>query len=1710
MTHNNDSHQQDQTTSSPQTGDLYRLLFEEAADSMFITDPQGRLLAVNSRAITMMGYSEEELLGMPLTALIPPEDLVREPIPLDELAQGKMVTKERRLLRKDGSRVWVQNRVRMLPEGNILGTTIDISERKQVEAVSEQRTRELAALHTLGLAISATLSVEQTSIAAMQGMLDATQADLVFLFLREGERLVLQAVLPPEERTRLGVVHEHRVGECICGLAAREANPFYSLDIFTDARCTWEECKRAGIRSFAALPLKSGAEVIGVMGLASLQERDFSAQSSFLETLTHQVAMALTNARLYENAQQELAERKRIEERLLLTQLAVDHAAEGVFWMTPEGSFFYVNEVACQTLGYARNELLTMTVHDIDPKFPAEAWPGHWEALKKKKSMELESVHQRRDGRIFPVEIKATYLTFGGQEYNVAFVRDISERKRVEETLRDSKELFAKVFSVSPAPLVISEIETGRFIDANEQWLRMLEHTREETIGHTSYELNIWENPDSRTALGKKLRETGFLREEPIRFITKSGTIKDTLWSAEKVPLGGSEVMLSLIYDFTERKSAEEALRAKTEEMDQFFSVALDLLCIADGNGYFHRLNPQWQKVLGYSLAELKKMRFLDLVHPDDLEATLAAMSRLDQQETVLDFVNRYRCQDGSYRWIEWRSVPAGSLIYAAARDITERKKAEEALLFTQFAIDNAADQMFWIDEEAHFKYVNNQACRVLGYSREELLHMSVHDIDPTYTTDIRPDFRRRLEENSQLVIETLHRTKEGVTYPVEIRSNCLEFGDHIYNCAFVQDITARKQAEQEVLQRNRRLNDIIEGTNVGTWEWNPATGEILVNERWAEMLGYQMSELAPITIETWNLLVHPEDLARSYAVFEKHFAGELPYYECELRMRHKKNQWVWILDRGRVASRTAEGAPLLVSGTHLDITVRKQMEQQLLESHRMLRDVIETIPVRVFWKDIEGRYLGCNRLFAQDAGRSTPESLVGDDDFSMAWADQAALYRADDRAVIESGQAKIHYEEPQTTVEGRQIWLRTSKVPLRNTEGRIYGLLGSYEDITESKLAQEALRESESNFSQLFELAPVPMAFAFELDGFRGTTWNTAWYRTFGYSPELAEGRSGNDIGMWANPDDRNRLLEDAAQPEGADFEALLQHRDGTVRSCSIYGRIIGTLGKRILTVVYLDITDRMRAERAEAANRAKSRFLANMSHEIRTPMNAILGMTHLALDARNAGQQRRLLQTVKQSAESLLGILNDILDFSKIEAGQLQLDQRPFRLDRLLEALMSIMNVPAVEKGLKLEVLKAHGLPEAFVGDDLRIHQILLNLLGNAIKFTAHGSVILRVKRAAGVQVEGVTRLHFSITDTGIGIAPDKLEDIFKSFEQADTSYAREYGGTGLGLAISRQLTTLMGGTMWVVSEPGRGSTFHLTLALEPCAAGLVEPSPVDHDHPGPAAKNLRILVVDDNEINRDVALMILEKDHRVTAAANGLEALEALRSETYDLVLMDVQMPLMDGLTTTTIIRALEERLPLSENLPKELIGELGNRLRGGHIPIVAMTAHAMGEDREMCLAAGMDNYITKPFHPKQLTAMLRSLVTVDPHLAKTGDGAGEQSAPYCDAFSPPPSLAQVAAHLQAATRLSPAQIDRVLAAARLSITDNLAKAKEALDGEDYPTLGRAAHSLKGTLLQCGLDELAAIAEEIYAHAKDALAYSFAESLTAIKEKVKDLLP
>ncbi len=530
---------------------------------------------------------------------------------------------------------------------------------------------------------------------------------------------------------------------------------------------------------------------------------------------------------------------------------------------------------------------------------------------------------------------------------------------------------------------------------------------------------------------------------------------------------------------------------------------------------------------------------------------------------------------------------------------------------------------------------------------------------------------------------------------------------------------------------------------------------------------------------------------------------------------------------------------------------------------------------------------------------------------------------------------------------------------------------------------------------------------------------------------------------------------------------------------------------------------------EKAEAANHAKSQFLANMSHEIRTPMNAIIGMTHLAMHAQEGDKRQRFLQTVQHSAQSLLGLLNDILDFSKMEAGQLQLNETPFKLRQLIDGVIAIMNVPAVEKGLRLQTVLHDNLPPAFIGDDLRLRQIFLNLIGNAIKFTPSGSITLYVSLENENQ-EGTAVLHFTVTDTGIGIPPEKLALIFNNFEQADNSYARQYGGTGLGLSICKQLIGLMAGSLWVESQENRGSSFHCIVPLQPCAEELVK-TLQQGKVAAPTIKGLHILIVDDNEVNRDVASMMLEQDHVVVTAGNGLEALVTLASRKVDVILMDVQMPVMDGLTATTIIRALEKGGAAPNNLPDDVRENLVNNLNGQHLPIVAMTAHAMNEDKEMCLSAGMDRYVTKPFQYDALTSVLQSLI-----FERISPSDVRYASLVPGAFGPSDAISlqsvrtkDIVSHFETTTNFTDIQIAKLVVAAKTSIAENLKKASIALEDEDFTELTRVAHTLKGTLLQCGLKDLADMAEEIQLGLRNKKDLPYADFLKILGDNLAGIL-
>lgn len=433
-------------------------------------------------------------------------------------------------------------------------------------------------------------------------------------------------------------------------------------------------------------------------------------------------------------------------------------------------------------------------------------------------------------------------------------------------------------------------------------------------------------------------------------------------------------------------------------------------------------------------------------------------------------------------------------------------------------------------------------------------------------------------------------------------------------------------------------------------------------------------------------------------------------------------------------------------------------------------------------------------------------------------------------------------------------------------------------------------------------------------------------------------------------------------------DTRLAVKSRDELGQLAKAFNEMSDTIEKSVKEI-------REAKNKAEKSDRTKSLFLANMSHEIRTPMNAIIGMSRLAVEQCEDEKQLQLLDSVKTSSESLLAIVNDILDFSKIEAGQLVLENHSFSVRSIVESVIKAFSILAHEKGNELSFAIADDVPNQVCGDSMRLRQILFNLIGNAIKFTDHGKVELTVNR--GKEEDGLMTLSFQVKDNGIGIHEDDVDRIFDSFSQADLSVTRKHQGTGLGLAISKRLCQLMGGDIEVTSQAGIGSTFtfSVTLSLAQHFDSVVEKKEEHDNSIQKTERKLDILLVEDNVTNRLVAEMVLSyQGHEVASAENGIEALKMLADNSYDVILMDVQMPEMDGFTATGTLRACERGEPLPTSIELDIEEKLRQNYMGKHQPIIAMTAHAMKGDKDRCLAAGMDSYLTKPFIPEKLIEVL----------------------------------------------------------------------------------------------------------------------------------------
>jgi PAS domain S-box-containing protein len=738
-----------------------------------------------------------------------------------------------------------------------------------------------------------------------------------------------------------------------------------------------------------------------------------------------------------------------------------------------------------------------------------------------------------------------------------------------------------------------------------------------------------------------------------------------------------------------------------------------------------------------------------------------------------------------------------------------------------------------------------------------------------------------------------------------------------------------------------------------------------------------------------------------------------------------------------------------------------ERLAEVIANSRQGYRDLIDSLDHLIFTTSLDGEILTVNQRITRVFGFSYSE-LVGHhlDEFF----DEPRM---------------AHLKESIGWFEERRQWTGTVRARMKKTgavlyfdcvlqaiikDGKVVGASGLARDVT-------AQRESETRFTELFETLQEGVYFCDP--GGKLLDVNPAMVRMLGYAHR--DELMGSNIGKLYFERPENPFPERLRTHNSAPLmrEITLRRKDGTPiicidnsnAICDEFGRMVRHQGTLV------DITVRKQAEKelqkakesAEAANMAKSVFLAHMSHEIRTPLNAVIGMTELALDTELTAEQKEYLTMVRDSGKSLLTLINDVLDFSKIEAGKLDLDLTDFSLRYGINEMVKVLDVRAKQKGLELSIDISPEVPDGLLGDPSRLRQILSNLVDNAIKFTERGGVVLKIEKDS--QSEQEVCLHFSVSDTGIGIPHEKQQLIFEAFAQADNSTTRKYGGTGLGLSISSRLVQLMSGKIWVESEANHGSTFHFTarFGLQKQLANRVSLRGDGSHSPALVAgrplregrQELQILLVEDNTINQILAQrLVRKKGHSIVVANNGREALAVLETGRFDLILMDIQMPEMSGLEVTAAIRLKESTT-------------------GGHIPIIATTASVMREDRERCFEAGMDAYISKPIEREVLFETIDRLTGYSSE-GKLRDASARISDPVFDAAAVLDSLEGDSELLREIAAIFLAQAPK-----------HMEKIREAVSKPDLKVLELAAHALKGAaanLLAQGVVEAASKLEDI----------------------------
>ncbi len=742
-------------------------------------------------------------------------------------------------------------------------------------------------------------------------------------------------------------------------------------------------------------------------------------------------------------------------------------------------------------------------------------------------------------------------------------------------------------------------------------------------------------------------------------------------------------------------------------------------------------------------------------------------------------------------------------------------------------------------------------------------------------------------------------------------------------------------------------LKDLVNNLSVGVfrWAWDSPCRFAFSNKVFQQMLGYSQDELSKFLASQVF-----EDKIRFQSLLQKlPQPGSVNHEEVRLTGRNKKGVTCLITLN---LIKDNKGKFKWVDGIAEDLTVQHRVEKDLAESKELFRMVFANSAVAIIVTDKNEKVMAWNP-YAEKMLQMTKGDL-----FNKAFKDLFPPKEWARVRTFSSGATRIiaDVETQIFTKEDRPIDVNMSMSMIKDLEGSVTGAIFIVRDITKQKDAERKIKESENTIRVILDNSPAAITFADQNE--RIVSWNK-------FAEELL-GSGKDDLhlkpvsSLYPEPEWK-KIVAENIRTKGSKhhLETQIVRKDGKVIDVELSVNVLRDANDNLIGSVGImqDITERKQMQEillkakqtAEEANQSKSMFLANMSHEVRTPMSTIMGMLDLALDTPLNDEQKENLKTAKDAADNLLSLLNDILDLSRVEAGKLNLETIELNLENIVKSVCKGLSVLAGKKNIEITWSLDPKIPSNLVGDPLRLRQILVNLINNAIKFTFKGKIELQVKFVDSTETE--CELLFSVRDQGIGIPKEKQAILFSVFTQADESTTRRFGGTGLGLAISKRLVELMNGKIWVESEDMKGSAFFFTAKFKLMKKKEGDGSLSQGQRPEVSVPSLdlgkiSILLAEDNIVNQKIAVKLLEsKGWQVKVVDNGQKVLDSINQEKFDVILMDAQMPVLDGFETTRMIRENEKKT-------------------GERIPIIALTARAMMEDRKKCLDVGMDGYVSKP--------------------------------------------------------------------------------------------------------------------------------------------------